>query len=278
VVVAQSADEAVAAVRQLSALGAAGRTLVLEELMEGEEVSVIALCDGERFALLPPAQDHKRIFDGDQGPNTGGMGAYCPAPFLDRAGAEQVGRTVIAPTLRELSGRGYPFRGALYAGLMLTSRGVKVVEFNCRFGDPETQVQLLQLDEDLLPLLAACAQGQLHASSVRWAPGAAIGVVLAARGYPGTPAASDEIHGVRFADNGATGAPLPGVTGDAVVFHAGTKVEAGKLVTAGGRVLTVCARGGSLQQARERAYAEVERIRFQGVQYRRDIGARALRE
>jgi phosphoribosylamine---glycine ligase len=271
VVVARSAEEAVAGVRQLSALGAAGRTLVLEELMEGEEVSVIALCDGERFALLPPAQDHKRIFDDDQGPNTGGMGAYCPTPFLDRAGVEEVGRTVIAPTLRELARRGHPFRGALYAGLMLTARGVRVVEFNCRFGDPETQVQLMQLDEDLLPLLDACARGALEARPLQWSAGAAIGVVLAARGYPGTPAAGDPVEGLPQV--GERQRPSP----DAAVFHAGTKVEGGALLTAGGRVLTVCARAASLTLARERAYAEVARIRFDGMQYRRDIGARALR-
>ncbi|MGQ0504295.1 MAG: phosphoribosylamine--glycine ligase [Myxococcaceae bacterium] len=263
VVVAQNADEAVEAVKQMSALGDAGTTLVLEELLEGEEVSVIALCDGERYALLPPAQDHKRIFDGDQGPNTGGMGAYAPAPFLDRAGVEEVGRTVIAPTLRELTKRGSPFRGALYAGLMLTPRGLRVLEFNCRFGDPETQVLMLQLDEDVLPLLLDCARGALEQRPLRWAKGAAIGVVLAARGYPEAPVVGDEIRGLDSAKG--------------LVFHAGTRHENGKTVSAGGRVLTVCAQGESLERARESAYRVVSGIELKGAQFRKDIGARALR-
>src|SRR5262249_8119783 len=159
VIVARGADEAVAAVRSLAALGEAGRTLVLEEVLEGQEVSVIALCDGERYVLLPPAQDHKRIFDNDEGPNTGGMGAYAPAPFLDSRALEEVGRTVISPALKEMRRRSSPFVGALYAGLMLTRSGPKVLEFNCRFGDPETQPLMMQLGEDLVPLLLAAAKG-----------------------------------------------------------------------------------------------------------------------
>ncbi|MBI3181386.1 MAG: phosphoribosylamine--glycine ligase [Myxococcales bacterium] len=264
VVVAKGADEAEAAVRSLAALGPAGKRLLLEELLEGEEVSVIALCDGERYVLLPPAQDHKRVGDGDTGPNTGGMGAYSPVPFLDEAALRWTGEHVIGPTLSELSRRGTPFRGALYAGLMLTRGGPRVLEFNCRFGDPETQVLVLQLEEDLLPLLDECARGRLEPRPLRFRPGASVGVVLAAAGYPGAPRTGDPIEG------------LEEVGPKVRVFHGGTRREGVRLVTAGGRVLTVCASGQSLAAARERAYSGVARIRFPGSHHRRDIGARAL--
>lgn len=264
VVVASDAAQAVEAVRSLSSLGEAGQRLVLEERLEGEEVSVIALCDGERYALLPPAQDHKRIYDGDRGPNTGGMGAYCPTGVLSAQALTRVGSTVIAPMLHALAARGMPFRGALYAGLMVTSDGPKVIEFNCRFGDPETQVIALQLDEDLLPLLYACATGTLESRPVKVAPGASVGVVIAAEGYPGTPRKGDPIEG------------LATIGGEAVVFHAGTRSEGGRLVSSGGRVLTVCARGDDFRDARAKAYAAVERLQLRGMQFRRDIGAREL--
>jgi len=264
VVVAHSAEESVAGVRALAALGEAGRRLVLEELLTGEEVSVIALCDGERFVLLPPAQDHKRVGEGDTGPNTGGMGAYAPAPFLDAAAQAEVGRTVIAPALAELARRGTPFRGALFAGLMLTPAGIRVLEFNCRLGDPETQVLLMQVAEDLLPVLDACARGQLRQHALALHPGASVGVVLAADRYPGTPVLGDVIAGLETVQ-------------PAQVFHAGTQSRDGQIVTAGGRVLTVCARGADLAEARARAYQAVSGIRWRGMHYRRDIGARALR-
>lgn len=264
VVVARGREQAVEAVRSLSALGPAGRRLVLEELLEGEEVSVIALCDGERYALLPPVQDHKRAGEGDTGPNTGGMGAYTPVPFLDSRALGEVGESVIAPTLKELSRRGLPFRGALYAGLMLTREGPRVLEFNCRFGDPETQVLMLQLEEDLLPLLLSCATGRLPARGLALRPGAAVGVVLAAEGYPGRVKTGDSIRGLEEAG------------GEAQVFHAGTRLEGGRLLTSGGRVLTVCARGDDLAQARLRAYRAVSRIGFRGMHFRTDIGARGL--
>ena len=247
VIVARGADEAVEAVRALSALGEAGRTLVLEEVLEGEEVSLIALCDGERYVLLPPAQDHKRLLDGDRGPNTGGMGAYCPAPVL-----------------RTMTARGTPFRGALYAGLMVTREGPAVLEFNVRFGDPEAQVQMLSLGEDLIPWLEACARGTLAPAPFALLPGASVGVVLASPGYPAAP---------------VTGAPISGadrIGGSCQVFHAGTTLRDGALVTAGGRVLTVCARGPTLAEARANAYGAVGRISFPGMQYRRDIGAKGL--
>ncbi len=266
VVVAASSEEAVQAIQELSRLGASGASLVLEEVLEGEEVSVIALADGERYVLLPPAQDHKRLLDADQGPNTGGMGAVCPVPQLDTAGLQAVGATVIAPVLREMARRGHPFQGALYAGLMLTRQGPRVLEFNARFGDPEAQVLVLQLAEDLLPLLSACATGTLRQRPLAVAPGASVGVVLASAGYPGPL---------------RTGVPISGTEGpweSARVFHAGTARDAaGRLVTAGGRVLTVCAQGPSLAEARASAYRAVSRIHFEGMQLRHDIGARALR-
>jgi phosphoribosylamine--glycine ligase len=264
VVVAQSPDEAVAAVRSLSLMGEAGKRLVLEEVLEGEEVSVIALCDGERYALFPPAQDHKRVADGDQGPNTGGMGAYVPAPFLSAAALDEVGKGVIAPMLAEMRRRGHVFRGALYAGLMLTAKGPRVLEFNCRLGDPEAQVLLMQLDEDLLPLLTACAQGKLEQTSLKFSTGASLGVVLAADGYPQSPKLGDAIS--------LSGFPKK----DVQLFHAGTSSQNGQLVTSGGRVMTVCARGSNLADARQRAYAAIADIRFRGMHFRRDIGAKAL--
>jgi len=187
VVVASNGEEAAGGIRTCAALGAAGVTLIVEERLEGEEVSVMALCDGERFALLPTSRDHKRVGDGDSGPNTGGMGAVCPAGSLDRAALEAVGRDVIAPTLAEMRRRGTPFQGVLYAGLMLTAAGTKVLEFNCRFGDPEAQVILLSLDEPLLPLLQACAGGKLEGRPLRVKDGVAVGVVAAAAGYPASP-------------------------------------------------------------------------------------------
>jgi phosphoribosylamine--glycine ligase len=264
VIVARGADEAVEAVRSLAALGEAGRTLVLEEVLEGEEVSIIALCDGERYVLLPPAQDHKRLLDGDRGPNTGGMGVYCPAPVLDAAALRRVGEEVIAPVLRTMASRGIPFRGALYAGLMVGRDGPAVLEFNARFGDPEAQVLVLSLDEDLLPWLEACAQGTLSPRPLAVRPGASVGVVLASPGYPSAPVTGTHISGVDR------------IGGSCVVFHAGTAVRDGALVTAGGRVLTVCARGPSLAEARANAYGAVSRISFEGMQFRRDIAARGL--
>jgi phosphoribosylamine---glycine ligase len=264
VVVAGSAAEAVRAIRELSALGAAGTRLVLEEALEGEELSVIALADGERYVLLPPAQDHKRLLDGDLGPNTGGMGAVSPSPLLDASGLEAVGKTVIAPVLAEMARRGHPFTGALYAGLMLTPLGVRVLEFNARFGDPEAQVLVLQLAEDLLPLLHACATGALVPRPLSVEPGASVGVVLASAGYPGTP---------------RTGLPIAftsGLAADTHLFHAATALAEGQLVTAGGRVLTVCARGASVDEARTSVYRAVSHIHFEGMQLRRDIGERAL--
>jgi phosphoribosylamine--glycine ligase len=266
VVVAGSAEEAVAGVRACAALGEAGATLLLEERLEGEELSVMALCDGERYALLPPARDHKRVGDGDTGPNTGGMGAVCPAAALDGAALEEVGRKIMGPTLAEMKRRGIPFRGVLYAGLMLTQSGPKVLEFNCRFGDPEAQVILLMLDEPLLPLLLACARGNLSPRPLRTRQGVAVGVVAAAAGYPASPRTGDEIHG------------LEAVAGGVQVFQAGTKKAGGRVVTSGGRVLTACAVGEDVPAAQRTAYAALSRVRFDGMHYRRDIGASLVRD
>ncbi len=261
VVVADSGEEAASACRSLGRLPA-GSTLLLEERLSGPELSVIALCDGERYALLPPAQDHKRLLDGDRGPNTGGMGAYAPARLLDDAQLAGLGETVIAPTLRELRRRGTPFRGALYAGLMLTPAGPRVLEFNARLGDPETQPLLMQLDEDVALLFRECARGALSKQALAFHPGSSVAVVLAARGYPEAPVSGDLISG------------LDGLS-DAAVFHAGTKRSGAGIVTAGGRVLTVCAHAESFEAARAKAYAAVAAIHFEGAQYRRDIGANA---
>ncbi|MCP3101367.1 phosphoribosylamine--glycine ligase [Myxococcus sp. K15C18031901] len=265
VIVAHDVEAAREAVRAVAAMGHSGQRMVLEEVLEGEEVSAMALCDGERYAMLPLSQDHKRVGDGDTGPNTGGMGAYAPAPFLDAAQLAQVGEQVIAPTLAVLRRRGLGFRGVLYAGLMLTRSGPKVLEFNARFGDPETQVLMMQLGEDLLPLVDACARGQLEARTLAVAPGASVGVVVAAEGYPEAPRKGQRIDG------------LDAVPADATVFLAGVEQRADALVTSGGRVLTVCARGEDLARARERAYAAVAAVRFDGMHFRRDIGAKGLK-
>ena len=261
VIVASSGHEAAEACRSLGALPA-GSTILLEALLTGPELSVMALCDGTRFALLAPSQDHKRVFDGDRGPNTGGMGAYAPAHFLSASELELIGETVIAPTLQELARRGTTYRGALYAGLMLTPEGPRVLEFNARLGDPETQVLMMQLDADLVAVLQACARGELSTTRLPQRQGASAGVVVAAEGYPGTPRLGDEIA-----------LPVPGA--DERIFHAGTRLDAGRLVTSGGRVLTACAWAPTLSDARARATALAAKIQFRGAQFRRDIGARA---
>ena len=244
----------------LPRLRALGGDVVVEELLDGPEASLFAVCDGERALPLPPARDYKRLGDGDAGPNTGGMGAYAPVPELGPSEIEGLLEHVHLPVLAELARRGAPFVGLLYAGLMLTPDGPKVLEFNCRFGDPETQAILPLVGGDLLELLAASARGDLRNLSVEPAPGCAVTVVMASRGYPDAPEVGIEIRGVEEAE--ALGAS---------VFHAGTARRDDVLVTAGGRVLNVTAVGTSRDEARERAYAAVERIDFAGAQYRRDI-------
>jgi len=250
----------------LQALASLGGTLVIEELLEGEEVSLFALCDGERAVALPPAQDYKRLEDGDRGPNTGGMGAYSPVAALADDEVAEVLETVHRPVLAELAARGTPFVGLLYAGLMRTADGIRVLEFNCRFGDPETQVVLPRVEGDLLGALAAAAAGSLDGVELRAADAAAVTVVVAAGGYPAGRDAGTPIEGV--ADAEAAGA---------LVFHAGTALRGEALVTNGGRILSVTGTGATLADARTVAYAGVERIRFPGARHRTDVAAEAAR-
>ncbi|MFT3709162.1 MAG: phosphoribosylamine--glycine ligase [Archangium sp.] len=261
VVVATSGEEAAAACRELATLPG-GKQILLEEVLIGPELSVMALCDGERWALLAPSQDHKRVGEGDTGPNTGGMGAYAPANFLSAAQLDEVGRTVIGPTLKELARRGSPFKGALYAGLMLTPNGPKVLEFNARLGDPETQVLMMQLDEDLVVLLRDCARGALKTSVLKQRNGFSVGIVLAAAGYPESPKSGAAIQCSPAGER-------------QVLFHAGTKRVDGQLVVSGGRVMTACAHGATMAEARTSALALADSVRWEGRHFRRDIGARA---
>jgi phosphoribosylamine--glycine ligase len=265
VIVPETVSETLDAIRLLSATRAGGR-LLLEERLSGPEVSLIALCDGERALPLLPAQDHKRLRDGDAGPNTGGMGAYAPAPHLTSSDIAELTALIILPALRALAAAGSPFRGALYAGLMLTEHGPRVLEFNARFGDPEAQATLPLLQGDLLAALLTCAgQGRLHDDMVHWSSDAAACVVLAAEGYPDTPQRGDVISGIDAVTD-------PHVC----IFHAGTAWENNQLVTAGGRVLGVTGIGASLREALTRAYAAIDLIHFRGMHYRHDIGARAI--
>jgi phosphoribosylamine---glycine ligase len=268
VIVADTEDQAIAAIDALmdrKVFGESGAAVVIEECLEGEEVSLFALCDGEHALLLGSAQDHKRVGDGDSGPNTGGMGAYAPVanfpPKLEQACLEMI----IRPALQEMARRGTPFRGILFAGLMLTEEGAKLIEFNVRFGDPECQVVLARLQSDLLPALQAACDGELSDFDLRWNDQAAIAVVMAARGYPDAPERDSVINGLQEA------AAKPHVT----IFHAGTASGPdGSVLAAGGRVLTVCATGTDVRQARERAYAGVDAIVWPEGFCRRDIGAR----
>jgi phosphoribosylamine--glycine ligase len=268
VVIAQSRAEADEAIDDMlgGRFGQAGARVVIEEFMTGEEASLFALSDGKTALLLGAAQDHKRAYDGDQGPNTGGMGTYSPAPVLTDALVETARLKMIEPAVAGMAEEGMPYRGVLYAGLMLTPTGPRLVEFNARFGDPECQVLMLRLKSDLVPLLLAAATGRLAEMDVpEWHSDAAICVVLAAKGYPDAPESGSIIQG---ADQDF---------GEFVqLFHAGTVLDAGELKAAGGRVLNVCARGATLAQARERAYAAIDRIDWPGGFHRRDIGWRAL--
>jgi phosphoribosylamine--glycine ligase len=269
VVVAATREEAEAAIRaamEERQFGAAGARLVLEECLTGPEVSFFALCDGRRAVPIASAQDHKRVLDGDRGPNTGGMGAFAPSPLVDDALQARVMREIVEPVLRGMDAEGLDYRGVLYAGLMLTCDGPKVIEFNVRFGDPEAQAIMPLIDEDLAPLFSAAADGELRAARVRLRAGVSVGVVLSSAGYPGSVKTGLPISGVEDA------ASLPGVT----VFHSGTAVRDGQLVTAGGRVLTVVAIGGDYAAARALAYEAAARIRFDGMHYRSDIGLKAL--
>ena len=258
------ADEAVAECMERAAFGAAGATVVVEEFLSGEEVSFFALANGADALPLAAAQDHKTVFDGDQGPNTGGMGAYSPVASFDAAMERRVMDTIVRPTIAALAKEGAPYRGVLYVGLMLTAEGPKVIEFNCRFGDPECQALVVRVPGDLVPLLVAAAHGGPWPEVGPWSTRASVCVVLASGGYPGKYGTGAAIEGVESAET------APGVT----VFHAGTALREGRLVTAGGRVLGVTAVAGDLETAIARAYGAVGAIRFAGMHYRRDIGRR----
>ncbi len=268
--VCENRAQALEALRSLMAeriFGAAGSSVVVEEFMEGEEASILALCDGSRALYLAPSQDHKRILDGDRGPNTGGMGAYAPAPVVTPEVERAVDEQIVQPVLSGLEAEDAPYRGCLYVGLMIRAGRPRVVEFNCRFGDPETQAVLPLLDGDLYSLLAGAAEGDLSGRSLALKPGAACCVVLAAGGYPGPYATGKPIEGLEQ----AAGQP------DVHVFHAGTRLNpGGQAVTAGGRVLGVTGTGASIREAIAAAYRGAGLIEFEGCHYRRDIGHRAL--
>ncbi|HEX3497054.1 MAG TPA: phosphoribosylamine--glycine ligase, partial [Methylocella sp.] len=268
VTVATSLEEAEAAINGMFSgeFGAAGQKIVVEEFLDGEEVSFFALCDGARAVEFASAQDHKRVGEGERGPNTGGMGAYSPAPVMDARLRERVMRLIVAPTLAGMATMGAPFKGVLFAGLMICADGPKLIEYNVRFGDPETQAMLPRLEEDLLALLLACVEERLPERPLRLSAKTALSVVLAAKGYPGAPVRGSEIHGIERA--GA----MPFIS----ITHAGTKREGRRLIADGGRVLTVTGVGADVAEARARAYAAIDMIDWPGGFHRRDIGWRAL--
>ena len=270
VVVAMTKQEALDAIDEMMGdhkFGAAGARLVLEEYMEGEEASLLAFTDGKTVVPMIAAQDHKRVFDGDEGPNTGGMGTYAPAPVMTDVLRLKATELILKPVVEAMAKEGMPYQGCLYAGLMIKGDSVKVVEFNCRFGDPETQVVLPLLDGDLAEIMLACATGTLNKAEVAWYNKAAVCVVMASGGYPESYEKGKEITGLAAAEEDK----------DVVVFHAGTKEAEGKIVTSGGRVLGVTALDSSIRAARDRAYAAVEKIAFEKNFYRKDIAWSALK-
>lgn len=263
----EEADAAVAACMEQRVFGAAGDTVVVEECLEGEELSFFALANGADALPLGAAQDHKTVFDDDRGPNTGGMGAYAPVPFVDEPLDERIMRTIVRPTIAGLAAESAPYRGVLYVGLMMTRQGPKVLEYNCRFGDPECQVLLVRMAGDLVPALIAAARGHELPPPIAWSGEASVCVNLASGGYPGAYHTGHLIEGLDAAES------RPGVR----VFHAGTALRDGKLVTAGGRVLSVTAAAADLKAAVERAYDAIRLIHFEGMHYRTDIGRKGLR-
>ena len=268
VVVATTVAEAEAAIDMMfsGGLGEKAWEIVIEDCLVGEEASFFALCDGDTALPLASAQDHKRVFDGDKGPNTGGMGAYTPAPIMTEAMNQRVMDEIVIPTVQALKKAGAPFKGVLFAGLMITKDGPQLIEYNVRFGDPETQVIMLRMMSDLLPALIAARDGQLKNFDLRWYPDAALTVVMAAKGYPGSYEKGTAIKGLEEA------AELDGVE----IFHAGTKKENDVILANGGRVLNVCARGKTVAEAQARAYAAVDKIDWPDGFCRRDIGWRAV--
>jgi len=268
VIIATTRDEAEAAIDACfsGAFGAAGSEVVIEDFLDGEEASFFALCDGVTALPLVSAQDHKRVGEGDTGPNTGGMGAYSPAPVMTQDITDRVMREIIVPTVEAMAKRGTPFKGVLFAGLMITTSGPQLIEYNVRFGDPETQVLMMRLKSDLLAALLATADGVLKDFDLRWSEDAALTVVMAANGYPGTPVKGTEIKGLEAARL------VPNVE----IFHAGTRCDGDRLLADGGRVLNVTGRGRTVAEARDAAYAAIAKIDWPGGFFRSDIGWRAL--
>lgn len=262
----EEADKAIEDMLSDHAFGDASATIVIEEYMEGPEVSVLAFADGKHVLPMVSAQDHKRIFDGDKGPNTGGMGAYSPAPVYTEALSEEVNKTIIEPTIAAMAAEGMPFTGILYTGLMLTEKGPRVLEYNVRFGDPETQPIMVRMKSDIVDLFQACLDGTLDQAELEWYDEAAVCVIMASGGYPASSEKGVPIHGL---DDIAAE--------EAIVFHSGTAVKDDQVVTNGGRVLGVTAKDATIKGAIDKAYAAVEKITFDHMQFRRDIGARALK-
>ncbi len=267
VLLPETADAAAAAIQKVMverAFGEAGSRVLVEQCLTGEEVSVMAFADGRNFSAMIAARDHKRIYDSDRGPNTGGMGAYAPTRIIDEEIMEQITRSVIGPTIEGMHADGCPFTGCLYAGLMMTEDGPRVLEFNCRFGDPETQVVLPLLRSDLVEIMMSCADGELDLEQIEWSDEIAVCVILASRGYPGKYDKGIPITGLKAINED-----------DAIVFHAGTGSENGEIVTAGGRVLGITSLAGSYERAVVKAYDVVDKLRFKGMQFRSDIGYKA---
>jgi phosphoribosylamine---glycine ligase len=270
VIIARNAEDACRAIYNMmdaKLFGAAGEKILIEEFLEGEEASIHALIDGSSYKLFPAAQDHKRIGEGDTGPNTGGMGTYSPPPLMTEARMKEVEEKILRPFLEGCRAEGIEYRGTLFPGLMVTREGIKVLEFNARFGDPETQSLLLRLDSDLADLLNATVDGTLKSAEMKFQKDTAVCVVMAAEGYPGNVRKGDEIRGIGEVD-GKNGVKI---------FHAGTKAEGKKILTSGGRVLGVTALGKDLTQARDRAYGAAAKISWPGAQFRKDIGAKGLK-
>ncbi len=266
--IVRNVDEAERAVEECFAgrFGDAGGQVVIEKCLQGEEASFFAICDGEFAMELPTAQDHKRAFDGDEGPNTGGMGAYSPAPVMDAKMRRRVMDEIVLPTLKGMKERGTPFRGVLYAGLMITREGPQLIEYNVRFGDPECQVLMARLKSDIMPVMLASIDGKLSRMVNRFDPRPAVSVVMAARGYPGDYETGSEIKGLQEAARDP----------DVMIFHAGTRRDNGRIVAAGGRVLNITALGDTIKEARDKAYAAIEKIDWPQGFYRQDIAWRAI--
>ncbi len=268
VIIAMTQEEAINAIEEImedKVFGDAGNQVVIEEFLIGEEVSVLALSDGKNVVPMIPAQDHKRVFDGDEGPNTGGMGAYAPAPLCDENMLNYVHQKILEPTIKGMEKEGRPFKGVLYAGLMVTKEGPKVLEYNARFGDPETQPIMLLLESDLVDLCQAVIKGNISKDMLKWKQGNAVCVIAASSGYPGSFEKGKVIE-------------IGDVPENTKIFHAGTALEeTGQLVTSGGRVLGVTSIGDNLEEAIQNAYASIEKIKFDGMHYRKDIGSKALR-